>query len=79
MRLIIPILEVGETEAPRGEVSGHWDSAPRRTRREIQEQRWIPRARLRVCVSPTWQEGDDPLFGVLLSSLHGKFVQHLHL
>jgi hypothetical protein len=30
-------------------------------------------------MAPTWQEGDDPLFGVLLSSFHGKLVQHLHL
>lgn len=41
---------------------------------------WIPwRPLLTACVSPTWQKGNDPLFGVLLPSFHGKFVQHLHL
>lgn len=30
-------------------------------------------------LSPTWQEGDDPLLGVFLPSFHRKLVQHLHL
>ena len=37
------------------------------------------RRHLRACVPLTGEKGDDPLFGVLLSSFHGKFVQHLHL